>query len=80
MATCLFIVLFSHRVVEHSCKLMVKDSLNITYTQCSSYQPLYDAHGAFNLDKFVISLEIENRCQVSAKAFPVGTVSYSFFC
>lgn len=55
----------SHRVVEHSCKLVVRDSLNVIYTQSSSYQPLYDDQGAFSLDKFVISLEVENKCQVS---------------
>lgn len=59
------VVLFSHRVVEHSCKVMVRDSLNINHTQSSSYQPLYEDDGIFNLDKFVISLEIENKCQVS---------------
>ena len=64
-ALSIIVVLFSHRVVEHSCKLMVRDSLNITHTQSSSYQPLYDDDGMFNLDKFVISLEIENKCQVS---------------
>lgn len=70
----MFVVPFSHRVVEHSCKLVVRDSLNVTYTQSSSYQPLYDDdQSTFNLDKFTISLEIENKCQVSGQPFPVGT-------
>ena len=63
-ALVLLLFLFSHRVVEHSCKMVVRDSLSITYTQSSSYQPLYDDQDTFNLDKFVISLEIENKCQV----------------
>lgn len=69
----LFIVVFSHRVVEHCCKLVVRDSLNVTYTQSSSYQPLfYKDQTTFNLDKFVISLDVENKYQVSVEEFPAS--------
>lgn len=54
-------------MVEQSCRVAVRDSLHVTCTQSASYQPSHgssDGEGNFSLDSFMVSLEVENKCQV----------------
>eukprot|EP00731_Ephydatia_muelleri_P026124 Em0018g224a len=55
-----------YRVLRHTCTLKVRDSLQVKAYTAHSYVPAKDLTNQGDLNNLLITLEVENRCQVNA--------------